>query len=188
MESRAFHAAGLVADVDVQRIELPVYTGRSPKSTWSKPIVGPPDCPFVELQVAADLRAAGWAAAWVYRPGQFLSSWEPRQHAQLPPEALKIHRAVSEEIKRRAEARAGCWDVFGWRAGEPLFVGLKRLGSSDRLRAPQLRWREAAVVLGISEASFLVAEWTGGCGSDIGLNETRRRNGPVRLHQRTPGV
>ena len=157
-----FQAAGLKAEIEVHKIEFPIYADRSPRSTWRKPVVGPPDCPFAELRIAAELRAAGWAAAWVYRPGQFLSSWEPRQRAQLPPEALKLHRI----IEKKAGARAGCWDVLAWKAHQPLFVELKRAGSSDRLRAPQLRWRDAALGLrtfGISEACFLVAEWSGGC-------------------------
>ncbi len=167
VEQRIFHAAGLRAKVQVQAIELPIYAGPPPRSTWRKPVVGPPGRPFAELLVAADLGAAGWSAAWVYRPGQFLSSWEPRQYAHLPRQALKLHEA----IKKRAGAQAGCWDVFAWRADEPLFVELKRAGSSDQLRASQLRWRAAALALGVSSTSFLVAEWTGGHVSNLGLEE-----------------
>ena len=166
VERRTFLAGGLTAEVEVQTVEFPIYAGPSPRSTWRKPVVGSPDCPFAELLVAADLRAAGWDAAWVYKPGQFLSSWEPRRRAELPSEAWQLHQAIVDEIKGRGGARAGCWDVLAWRAARALFVELKWAGSSDRLRAPQLRWREAALALDrreISDASFLVAEWTGGC-------------------------
>jgi hypothetical protein len=155
---RTVRTADFVAQVHVQKLELPVYVGLAPQSRWGKPVVGPPACPFAELQVAADLRAAGWTAAWVYRPRRFLLSWEPRSYAELPPDALKLHH----NIRTRAGAQAGCWDIFAWRAHEPLFVELKRAGSSDRLRKPQLLWREAALELGIRAASFLIAEWSVG--------------------------
>lgn len=151
-------AAGFVAEVLLQELDFPVYEGCSPRSTWRKPVVGPPHCPFAELKVVADLSAAGWTAAWVYRPGKFISSWEPRRSVQLPLEALALH----QEITDRAGARAGCWDVFAWRDDAPLFVELKRTDSSDRVRARQLIWREAALALGVHKTAFIVAEWRGG--------------------------
>src|SRR5437660_163278 len=105
------------ARLPLQRLQLPMYSGPRPTSSWRKPIVGPPDRPFAELQVVAGLEKLGWVAAWVYRPRKFIASWEPRLVAPLPTEALALHSHIQEQ----SNAHAGCWDVFAWCDGQALF-------------------------------------------------------------------
>jgi len=157
-ETFTVHAGKHKAQLSLHRLLLPVYEGPPPQSTWSKPVVGPPSRPFAELQVVDGLEMDGWLAAWVYRPGKFLSTWEPRVFASLPPEALALHDRIGEE----AGAKAGCWDVFAWRGGVCLFAELKRARSPDRIRESQLTWREAALRLGVSTDAFVVVEWSSG--------------------------
>jgi hypothetical protein len=137
---------------------FPEYAGPPPKRTWRKPIVGPPDRPFAELQVAKRLTDEEWQVAWVYRPTQFIATWEPRTEVQFPRPAL----ALLEQIQNRAGTKAGCWDLFGWKDGQPLFAELKRAGSSDRLRTSQLAWMKAALEEGVPSSAFDVIEWYGG--------------------------
>jgi len=152
------HAGQHEAQVRLHRIKLPLYDGPRPSSTWRKPIVGPPARPFAELQVVDGLEAAGWTAAWVNRPGKFLSTWEPRTAAALPDEALALH----DRIRDAGATIAGCWDVFAWRSGDCLFAELKRGGSSDRIKESQLLWRESALRIGVPAEAFAIIEWYGG--------------------------
>jgi len=151
-------AGALHVRVRLHRIDLPIYAGAQPSRSWRKPVVGPPTRPFAEFQVVEGLEADGWLAAWVYRPGRFLSAWEPRVAAAMPEAALHLH----DQIRDRGTASAGCWDVFAWRDGECLFAELKRGGSSDRIRESQLLWRESALRLGVSAEAFAIVEWYGG--------------------------
>jgi hypothetical protein len=158
-ETKETLRAGTIdAEVLVQHLEFPIYAGPLPERTWRKPVVGPPNRPFAELQVVAALEEEGWSAAWVYRPSLFMSSWEPRQTATFPAEACALHKRIGEV----AGARSGSWDVFAWREGAPLFVELKRAGSSDCVRESQLIWRRAALQVGVPAAAFIVVEWSGG--------------------------
>ncbi len=146
-------------DVGYRYAYFPEYTGPPPTSTWQKPIVGPPDRPFAELQVAKRLRdQEGWQVAWVHRPGQVITAWEPRSEVHFPRPAL----ALLDRIRKRAGAKAGCWDLFGWKDGQPLFAELKRAGSSERLQRSQLAWMKAAREEGVPAAAFDVVEWYGG--------------------------
>jgi hypothetical protein len=151
--------AGLLeAKIRLHRLDLPGYRGPQPAMTWRKPVVGPPARPFAELQIVDGLEADGWKAAWVHRPGKFLSMWEPRVATILPSAALELHDRICEE----GSNRAGCWDVFAWRDGVCLFAELKRGNSSDRVRKSQLLWRESALRLGVPSESFAIIEWHGG--------------------------
>jgi len=146
-------------DVGYRYAYFPEYLGPNPKSTWRKPVVGPPDRPFAELQVAKRLHDdEGWQVGWVYRPGQFIATWEPRKEVKFPGPALEL----LERIRTHARAKAGCWDLFGWKDGQPLFVELKRAGSSDAVRASQWAWRKAALAEGVPSTAFDVVEWYGG--------------------------
>ena len=138
---------------------LPEYLGAPPKESWRKPIVGPPDRPFAELQVVQRLEAGGWTAAWVHRPGRFLRAWEPRDDGPLPKTAL----ALFERIQKRARSTAGAWDILAWKRGKPRFIELKRTHSSDRLRSSQLAWYQAARKEGVPSSAFEVLQWYGGC-------------------------
>jgi hypothetical protein len=151
-------AGSLEAPIRLHRIDLPVYRGPQPATSWRKPVVGPPSRPFAELQIVEGLEADGWEAAWVYRPGKFLSVWEPRIAAILPSAAQELHNLICEEVSNRA----GCWDVFAWRNGACLFAELKRGNSSDRVRKSQILWRESALRLGVPSEAFAIIEWYGG--------------------------
>ena len=154
------------------------YAGRRPLSDWNgKPIVGPPRRPFAELQMVDRLEREDWRAGWCFRAGQFISTWEPvRTVVDFPVEA----RALLERIRAKAGAKAGCWDVFAWKGGEPRFFELKRSGSSDRIRESQLRWRAAAEAVGVSASAFQQIEWLGGNLADYALTAMSRLNGEVR--------
>jgi hypothetical protein len=109
--------------------------------------------------VVKRLQDEGWQVAWVFRPGQFIETWEPRTEVQFPEPALELFR----RIQRHAGAKkAGCWDLFGWKDGQPLFVELKRTGSSDEVRDAQWAWRKAAIAEGVPQAAFDIVEWYGG--------------------------
>ena len=101
------------------------------------------------------LEADGWTAAWVNRPGIFLSTWEPRLPAMLSPNAKELH----DRIRNEGSNKAGCWDVFAWRGEECLFAELKRSGSSDRIRESQLLWRQSALRIGVPAEAFALIEW-----------------------------
>jgi hypothetical protein len=134
------------------------YAGQHPRSTWNKPVVGPPDRPFAELQLVQRLERDGWTAAWVYRSGRFIGTWEPKSEVNFPTAA----RELLKKIQRRAGSRAGCWDVFAWKDDKPLFMEVKRRKSSDRIKTSQLTWMKAAIKEGVPESAFQVVEWCGG--------------------------
>jgi hypothetical protein len=144
--------------IDFRVAYFPEYLGRPPKQTWRKPIVGPPERPFAELQLVQRLEQEGWTAAWAYRPGKFIATWEPKSPALFPRAALEL----LERIRKRAHAKAGCWDIFAWKKGQPLFIEVKRRNSSDRVRPSQLAWREAAMQEGVARSAFQLIEWCGG--------------------------
>jgi hypothetical protein len=119
------------------------HTGHPPKASLAKPVIGPPDRPFAELQVVKRLKDQGRTAGWQYRPGKFISIWEPRKDVQFPDSA----RALLARIEARAGNNASCSDVFSWQP-EPLFIHLLR-GSSENLSIGRLRWLEAAHAEGV---------------------------------------
>lgn len=140
----------------VYRLEFPIWQGRQPVETWRKPIVGPPARPFAELRIVETLAKQGWSAGWVYRPGRFLTGWEPRRLASFPAGATELHSRITS----RAARPGGCWDVFGWRRGRPLFLEVKRRASGDTIRSSQWEWLNAAIKEGVPPSDFAVAEWT----------------------------
>lgn len=158
LDERRLRVAGEQISVAHSLTHLPEYVGPPPTSTWRKPIVGPPERPFAELQVVQRLEADGWTAAWVHRPGQFLRTWEPREHVSFPKKA----QALLERIQKRVGSPSGTWDVFAWRNAKPRFIELKRTGSSDRLRSTQVAWRKAALKEGVPSSAFEILEWHGG--------------------------
>lgn len=151
-------AVGEKPSVEYRVAYFPEYSGPPPQRTWRKPIVGPPDRPFAELQLTQRLEQDEWTAAWVHRPGKFIATWEPRTEVRFPKAALEL----LERIRRRAGSRAGCWDVFAWKNGRPLFMEVKRRNGSDKLQKSQLIWRKAALREGVPESAFQLVEWCGG--------------------------
>ena len=67
-------------------------------------------------------------------------------------------RAFVEKIRKRADCKGGCFDVFVWRGDKRRFVELKRFGK-DRIRDTQRRWLEAALHCGLKSYNFLIIEW-----------------------------
>ena len=139
-------------DVRVQRVEFDRWDGPLPESTWNrKPVVGSPERPFAELAIAHELAQAGRVSAWV-TSGQYLSALAPKRHSRFPPEALgllALIRAASPE-------KGGCWDVYAWRAGVPLFAELK--WPRDRVRSSQRTWMDSAIQLRVSSDCFILVE------------------------------
>ena len=156
---RPFKVAGQTIKIGYAVTYFPEYRGAQPESTWRKPVVGPPARPFAELQVVERLEAEDWTAGWAYRPGQFISGWEPEKTAVKFPKKV---RELLERIAVRKGSWAGCWDVVACRKRELRFLELKRAGSSDRLRTPQREWYEAALAEGVPSSAFEVLEWFGG--------------------------
>jgi len=143
--------SGATAPVTVTRVAYQTWKGLGPKNTWRKPVVGPPSAPFAELALAAHLRERGWASGWVYRPGRFLASWEPRSNAVFPADGVALFQRIS-----RAAGQSGAWDVFAWRNGTPLFLEVK--WPRDRIRPSQSRWLSEALDLGVSSDAFILVE------------------------------
>ena len=117
----SYRLARLAFQIGGQRLSLKQrwlyfreHIGPSPTNPLDKPIVGPPDRPFVELQAVKRLEHQGWTASWLYGPGEFVSAWKPRVDAQPPQTA----RELVTRINTRAAANASRWDVFAW---EPEF-------------------------------------------------------------------
>jgi hypothetical protein len=139
------------------------YRGPTPDRTYKrKPIVGPPERPFAELQMVERLERDGWIAGWRYRANEFIATWEPEKRAVTFP-------AAATELLQRIEAWAGagagvkCWDVFAWKDGEPRFIELRRSGTqAKRLPEAKRRWRAAAEAVGVSLRAFKEYEWLGG--------------------------
>ena len=151
-----FQAGGQQISLGQRWLYFREYTGPSPKKSLGKPVVGPPDRPFAELQVVKRLEHQGWTAAWLYRQRKFIAKWEPREEIQSSRRA----QALLAQIKARAGKNASSWDVFAW---EPdlRFIHLVR-GSSKTLPAAKLRWLEAALAEGLPCSTFEIWRWFGG--------------------------
>ena len=141
-----------VVSVRVLCAEFDRWNGPPPASTWRKPVVGPPARPFAELAVAHELAQAGWVSGWVHRSGHYLSAWEPRLRSNFPTEAL----GLIAEISAVSREKAGCWDVYAWRDGMPLFAELK--WPRDRIRPSQRIWMDSAIQLGVSPDCFFLVD------------------------------
>jgi hypothetical protein len=112
---------------------------------------------FAELAIRKAFADDGWDAVWVDSFGGF------KYRVDYPDGVVEVdeaYRAIPEVITRRA-GTGGCWDVFAWKGDGPdgvAFAEAKRRGS-DKLRASQLRWLQAALGAGIPLECFLIVEW-----------------------------
>jgi len=141
--------------VAVKRMSFQRWTGVMPASDWNgKPVVGPPHRPFSELQILASREFDGWKGAWVYRPRQFLSSWEPRAFIQPPAKMLALHDQLLSLVGRTS----GCWDLFCWRNGKVLFVESKWPDLGDKVKQSQVAWLQAGLSSGLVPSAFLIVE------------------------------
>jgi len=154
--SREFVLGSQTVPITERWLYFREYSGRSPAETRGKPIVGPPDRPFAELQVVQRLADEGWTAGWLNRSGTLIFAWEPRVHAKLPapPAQALLARIEARDLKAR------CWDVVAWQA-QLRFVQLVR-GTSGKMSQEKLRWLEAALAEGVPASAFEVWRWFGG--------------------------
>lgn len=134
------------------------YVGPGPQKTLRRPIVGPPDRPFAEMQIVQRLEQEGWLAAWAYRAGKSLRSWEPREEVALPGAAAEL----LDRIQVRGGPQARMWDIVAWKDEQLQFVDVQRMGSSQRLSAGKTRWQRTALEVGVPKNAFRRVEWLGG--------------------------
>jgi hypothetical protein len=109
-----------------------------------------------ELIVARRLIAAGFDAGWLNTYGSRAPlHWTPQMQAAVAcARTLQGHAAVATIV-----GAGGTPDVFGSRAGEIVFVEVKR--HPDRLKAEQVTWFETALASGFPTSGLFVANWTG---------------------------
>lgn len=147
--------SGSTAHIAVDRLSFRKWTGVRPVSDWNgKPVVGPPDRPFSELQILTTCEAQGWEGAWVYRPRKFLRSWEPRAFASVPTKVMVLH----DQISSFAGRTGGCWDILCWRDDQVLFIESKWPDLGDELKPPQAEWLQAALSCGLTNSNFRIIE------------------------------
>ena len=153
--TREFEVGGQPVSIEERWLYFPEYAGRSPDETMGRPIVGPPDRPFPQLQVVKRMEDEGCAAGWMYRKGHLISAWDPLVDAIFPTSV----RALLARIEARA-GNAKCWHVVAWQR-QLRFVHLVR-GSSETIPQARLRWLEAALAEGVPASAFEVWRWFGG--------------------------
>ena len=133
------------------------YNGPSPTNPLEKPIVGPPDRPFAELQAVKRVEQQGWTASWLNGPRDFISAWEPC----VETEPSRTARELVSRIDSRAAGDASCWDVFAWKP-KLRFINMMRAGSSEMLSPSKLLWLQAAQAEGVPSSTFEIWRWFGG--------------------------
>ena len=123
---------------------------------------------FAEIALVRMFEAAAWKAWWV-------DSFHRRYRADMPPAATSlpeplayIMKTVRERYRQVGDAGperharrgefGGAWDVVCWNGWRALFVEAK-LARKDRVRPSQIAWLQAALEIGVSADSFLIAEW-----------------------------
>lgn len=104
------------------------------------------------------LERAGWDARWIKN---WAGGREFCTEVGKPNALPRAAGDVFERLHRRAAALrgAGSWDIFGWKAGEYLFLESKKHASGDRLNQNQIAWLEAATVEGFRPEQFAVVEY-----------------------------
>jgi hypothetical protein len=111
---------------------------------------------FAELAILRIFQQAGWEGRWIdsYRH-RFLTGYWPEPITHELPDAQK---SIFDSIQRKAGGMGGCFDVFCWRRGVPLFIESKWKGH-DHINDNQRRWLQAALDVGIPIEAFLIVEW-----------------------------
>jgi hypothetical protein len=152
-----FQVGGQQLSITQRWLYFREYFGPAPKNTLGKPVVGPPEQPFAELQAVDRLKRQGWTAGWFYQQREFISAWEPHREAQLSPTAQEL----LARIDSRAAGNVSCWDVL---AMEPEFrcIHMVRAGSPLELPPSKQRWLEAAIADGVPCSAFEIWRWFGG--------------------------
>jgi len=128
---------------------------------------------FAELAILRLLEGDGFEGVWVsaYGGGKFHRSMEGfvKEMSKNEEKNLNETERVLPPFLRRIYAKIveskgnckGCWDVLARKGDTYLFVEAKQNSRSfkDQVRHSQAAWLEAALDSGISESSFVVAEW-----------------------------
>jgi hypothetical protein len=120
---------------------------------WNKPVLnqkGTQVC--AETALVRLLSEDQWEAVWV-------SSNLYRR--DFPPHSCNLNAEAEAELRKvRGTKLTGCWDVFAFKNGTPLFIECKRK-KKDSITLPQREWLSAALKVGFTLENFLILEWTG---------------------------
>jgi hypothetical protein len=113
---------------------------------------------FPEFVIVVLLERSGWEARWIKN---WAGGIEP---CVRPGESRPVPSSVADRIRPIQDAvphfrGGGAWDILGWRGGEILFIESKQHRSSDRLRASQIAWMDAALERGFAASSFTIVEY-----------------------------
>jgi len=111
---------------------------------------------FAELVILGSFLNDGWQGVWVdtFRR-KYRTTCHPLNAVTLPTSQQEFLQSIFQ----RAGSRNGCWDVFCWKEETQVFAESKRF-KHDSIRDTQSQWLEAALDRGLSNASFLVVEWS----------------------------
>ena len=121
---------------------------------------------FGELAILQAFEADGWEGRWIdnfpmpptFRRHYWGDDGTKLSRLQANLDLPAAPKRVYDKICANSQT-AGAWDLILWRDEEMAFIEAKRAGSSDRIRAPQLLWMNAALNLKIPPQSLIFAEW-----------------------------
>jgi hypothetical protein len=176
--SRSFRLSDRVVQVAAVSAEFVPWSGEPLRNALGrKKVIASRGGPaFAELHIARLFEDAGWNARWVEpwaRPAMapaFLTEWAEAERDLVslkgqrsnPIGNLRVERALEQIARRNGGRFAGVWDVLAWTGEHILFVESKLRGK-DSIKETQLRWLEAALVVGgqfgIDASAFLIVEW-----------------------------
>lgn len=121
-------------------------------SQWNKPVLD-----LMRKRVCAETAIVSlllqdeWEAVWVS---------SNRYRRDFPPHSCSLDAEAEAELhKVRGTKLTGCWDVFAFKNGAPLFIECKRK-KKDSITVPQREWLSAALKVGFTLENFLILEWT----------------------------
>lgn len=85
---------------------------------------------FAELAILRLIQSKGWEGVWIDTYRRKFRQSLPPQSCELPGHA----QAVLDRASNGHKWRSGCFDVFGWKDGQYLFVEAKRKGKMQSAR------------------------------------------------------
>lgn len=155
-------SSGATIALPMCRLALKKWDGEFDGFTYGgKPIIAHDGKPvFAELALLRLLVAGGWDGVWVetYGGPNYLrdmpGAWALRPWSiALPPEREELLKRIWKLAKSNA-----CFDVFGWRDGDLVFLEAKQKGK-DRISKHQPKFIEAALQCGVPADALIVVEW-----------------------------
>lgn len=155
-------ASAWYVELAFRRFALPPSTAKAPWSvTYGKTqIIGDDGSWSVaEIELARRFRAGGWSAGWIDTFGSAPKVWASWlvHPGELATPLRRAFNAITEDAGFNGGGKP---DVIAWRGDtleDAVFVEYK--GPSDRIRAGQDAWLEAALKKGMAQDQFLVAKW-----------------------------